>query len=101
MGILRKISAALVAATALTLGSTAAQAEEYGDSINAAPSAEAMAMDLIVIRPLGVVATVLGVGLFVAELPIALITWNLHDPAQRLVVEPARFTFSRQLGDMN
>ncbi len=101
MAYLRKISVALAAAALLTVASAPALAEDYGESIDSAPSAEAMAFDLVVVRPLGVVATVLGVGLFVLSLPIDLLVWNVHDPAHRLVVEPARFTFTRELGDMN
>jgi hypothetical protein len=103
MADLRKTFTALVAAAALSAASAVANAAEdrYGDSVSTAPSAEAMAFDLILIRPLGLVATVAGVGLFVVQLPISLFTWNLHDPAERLVVEPARFTFARDLGSMD
>ena len=103
MADLRRTLTMLTAAAAFSLTSVAASAAEdlYGDSVSTAPSAEAMAVDLIVIRPLGFIATIAGVGLFVAQLPISLLTWNLHDPAQRLVVEPARFTFSRDLGSMD
>ncbi len=98
---MRKTAVALAAASlALCASTSTLAADYYGDSVNAAPSAEVMAFDLVVIRPLGVVATVAGVGLFVLSLPIDLITWNVKDPAKRLVVEPAKFTFSRDLGDI-
>ena len=100
---MRKTAVALAAASFAFLAGTAnASTDEYGSGLNnsAAPSAEVMAFDLVVIRPLGVVATVAGVGLFVLSLPIDLITWNVKDPAKRLVVEPAKFTFSRDLGDI-
>jgi hypothetical protein len=100
MADLRKTFVALAAAAVVMLANPPAYAEDYADSISSAPSAEAMAFDLVLIRPLGVVATVAGVGLFVLSLPIALFTWDIKDPAQRLVVEPARFTFARDLGQM-
>jgi hypothetical protein len=101
MSQLRKTLVALAAASFLTLATSAAQAEDYADSISSAPSGGAMAFDLVVVRPLGVVATVVGTVLFVAALPIALFTWDVKSPAERLVVEPARFTFARDLGDMD
>jgi hypothetical protein len=102
MGNLRKVCTTLVAASALIVCSAAAQAEEYyGDSLDTAPSAEAMAFDLILVRPLGLVATAAGVGIFVLQLPISLFTWNLKDPAERLIVQPAKFTFTRDLGELD
>ncbi|HZP14157.1 MAG TPA: hypothetical protein VFB36_17200 [Nevskiaceae bacterium] len=97
---MRKTAVAFAAASLALCASTSTLAEDYGDSVSAAPSAEVMAFDLVVIRPLGVVATVAGVALFVASLPIDLFTWNVKDPAKRLVVEPAKFTFTRDLGDI-
>lgn len=92
--------AALLTAAFLAAGATAAQAQDYQETLEVAPSAEAMAFDLVLIRPLGVVATAAGLGLFVVSLPFAILTGNISDPAQRLVVEPAKFTFSRQLGSL-
>lgn len=66
--------------------------------IDAAPSAEAMALDLLIVRPLCVVGTVTGVVIFVLALPVNLITFNFADPARRLIVEPAQYTFTRDLG---
>ncbi|WP_428310995.1 hypothetical protein [Hydrocarboniphaga sp.] len=68
---------------------------------DSAPSAGAMAFDLVVIRPLSLVATLLGSGLFLLQLPLDLIQGTPPvDPAQKLVVEPARYTFDRPLGVM-
>jgi hypothetical protein len=99
MNTLKKTCTAIVTAAALALGSSVACAQDYYvDSLDSAPSGEAMAFDMVVVRPLALAATVLGVGVFVLQLPISLITWNFKDPAQRLVVEPARYTFTRELG---
>ncbi|WP_020651127.1 hypothetical protein [Solimonas variicoloris] len=90
----------LAFAALLALGIGSAQAQ-VSDEVDATPSAAAMAADLILVRPLGLVATVLGAGLFVVQLPLSLVQGEPpSDPARRLVVEPARFTFSRPLGDM-
>jgi hypothetical protein len=69
--------------------------------VNNAPTAEAMTFDLFVMRPLGLVGTVLGTAVFIVSLPVDLITWNFADPATRLVRDPARYTFVRALGDLD
>jgi hypothetical protein len=90
-----------VAAATLTLSSGLASADSYRDSIDDTPSAGAMAFDLVVVRPVGLVATVLGAGLFVLQLPLSLIQGEPpSDPAKKLVVEPAKYTFQRPLGQM-
>lgn len=62
--------------------------------------AEAMAADLLVIRPLGIVSTTLGCVLFVAALPFT--AWNgeyIKKAGRNFVVEPATYTFIRPLGE--
>lgn len=91
----------LAAATALLSVSVAASAQIVDETVDTAPSAIAMAADLIIVRPLSFVATVLGTGLFVAQLPLSLIQWESPEaPARKLVVEPAKYTFTRPLGEM-
>ncbi|HEU0198594.1 MAG TPA: hypothetical protein VFQ88_15450 [Nevskiaceae bacterium] len=65
------------------------------------PAAGAMIFDLLLVRPLGLVATALGTGLFIVNLPLSVFEKNAPaQPFQKLVVDPARFTFTRPLGDM-
>ncbi|HMK56101.1 MAG TPA: hypothetical protein VK448_05635 [Dissulfurispiraceae bacterium] len=61
---------------------------------------EAMILDTLVGRPLGVVALVTGTAVFVVGLPFSLLGHNTRDTAQNLVVNPAKFTFVRPVGDM-
>lgn len=90
-----------LAAAVLATSASIANADSYRDSIDDTPSAGAMAFDLLIVRPVGLVGLVLGTGLFVLQLPLALIQGEApEDPARRLVVEPARFTFTRPLGQM-
>ncbi|HEX4871311.1 MAG TPA: hypothetical protein VFV27_03270 [Nevskiaceae bacterium] len=85
-------------AAALLLTSSLASAE---DVIDDTPSGGAMAFDLLVARPLGVVGTVLGLGLFFVQLPLSIVQGEPPgDPARKLVVEPARWTFTRPLGEL-
>lgn len=62
------------------------------------PSAGAMTSDLLIVRPLGLVATVLGTGVFVVSLPFTLAGGNMIDAGKTLVVGPAVTTFVRCLG---
>lgn len=90
------------AAAALLLSSFAAVADDADrDGIDDTPSAGAMAFDLVLVRPLGLVATVLGTGLFILQLPLSIVQGELpSDPAKQLVVKPAQYTFTRPLGQM-
>lgn len=99
---MRKSLRLTFAAAVLVTASGLASADEYRETAEDVPSAGAMGFDLLVVRPLGLVATVLGTGLFVLQLPLSLIQGEPpSDPAKKLVVEPAKFTFSRPLGQMD
>jgi hypothetical protein len=87
------------AAAVLVLASSVGHAQM--DSVDESPSAAAMAFDFAIVRPLGLVATVGGIALFVAQLPFALIQGEApSEPARRFVVEPAAYTFTRPLGEL-
>lgn len=58
-----------------------------------------MAADVLLVRPLSLVATVAGTGLFVVSLPFSLLGQNTGDAADRLIVTPGEYTFVRPLGE--
>src|SRR5215831_16349404 len=60
-----------------------------------------VAGDALVVRPLSFVATVVGAGVFVLALPVAVTSGSVHSTADALVVQPGRFTFRRPLGNFN
>jgi len=62
-------------------------------------STENMVADALIVRPLGIIATILGAGLFVISLPFSALGKNVKEAGQKLVVEPAKFTFTRPLGE--
>ena len=62
------------------------------------PPAYAMLGDLLIARPLLVVATVIGAGAFVVSLPFTALGGGIGDAGQALVVDPARAAFVRCLG---
>lgn len=89
----------LTLAAALTLSALSPTLAQASEGFDDTPTAAGMAIDLLVVRPVGLVATVLGVGLFVLNLPLSII--QIEPPvtaAQKFIVEPARYTFSRKLG---
>ncbi len=91
----------MIAAAVLAFGVGAAQAQDFRHGVDDSPSAAAMAFDLAVVRPLGLVATVGGIGLFVVSLPFALLQGEPPKAqAQKFIVQPARYTFERPLGEM-
>jgi len=60
-----------------------------------------MAADILVVRPLGIVATVGGTVLAIVALPFSLLGGNTEEVFQYLVVKPAKFTFVRPLGEFD
>ena len=62
-------------------------------------STENMVADALIVRPLGLCATVLGVGLFVISLPFSALGGNVKEAGSKLIVAPAKFTFQRPLGE--
>ncbi len=62
-------------------------------------SAEKMIFDLILLRPIGIVATILGTSMFVVSLPFSAAGGNSKEAYQKMMVEPASYTFKRPLGD--
>ncbi len=63
-------------------------------------SAEAIIADGLILRPAGVLATIVGSVAFVVTLPFSIPTKSVDKAAQKLVVDPARYTFVRPLGQI-
>ena len=63
-------------------------------------SAEAMIADGLLLRPAGIAATVLGTVVFVVTLPFSIPTRSVDKAAQKLIVDPVRYTFVRPLGQI-
>lgn len=55
--------------------------------------------DTVLVRPLGIAATAIGAAFFIVSLPFAVISGSVDGAAQDLVVKPAKFTFTRPLGE--
>ncbi|MFW0757119.1 multidrug transporter [Pseudomonas sp. H11T01] len=62
------------------------------------PPAFAMIGDLLIARPLLVVATVIGAGVFVVSLPFTAFGGGIGEAGQALVLDPGKAAFARCLG---
>lgn len=78
---------------------SAAFAESYEDQRQKELSGGLMIADALLIRPLGIVATVGGTLMFIVSLPFSALGGNTGEAFDRLMADPAGFTFTRPLGD--
>lgn len=90
---------AIVLIAFISVASAAPSASSHDDT--SSPSAAAMAFDAVVVRPLSLVATVVGTGLFIISLPFHLGGESMSEADKRLIVEPAQYTFQRPLGEFD
>lgn len=58
-------------------------------------------MDVVIARPFGLAALVIGSAFFVVALPFAAMSSSTHKTADKLVGEPFRFTFIRPPGNFS
>lgn len=65
------------------------------------PDPAMVVADVVVVRPVCFVATLVGSVFFVVSLPIAAISKSVKTTADVLVVSPAKATFTRQMGDLD
>ena len=63
--------------------------------------AENIPVDVLIIRPIGLVGTVLGTALFIVALPFSIPSGSVKMTARKLIVEPFKYTFTRPLGEFD
>jgi len=73
----------------------------YASSSTDKPSAEEMMFDVFLVRPLGLITTIMGTGFFAVSLPFSVMGGNTMDVFTELVAGPATFTFSRPVGELD
>jgi len=76
----------------------AAAGDMYGNT--GEPSSEAMMADGLLVRPVMLVGTAVGIVTFIATLPFSILGGNVDEAGKALVVEPAEYTFVRPLGEL-
>jgi hypothetical protein len=62
------------------------------------PTAAAMIADVVFVRPVGIVACAVGTVFFIVSLPFSALGGNTPEVFDKLMAEPAKFTFVRPLG---
>ncbi len=87
----------LVAAVMFIPFGSGAMAQEYFETED--PGGGEMMYDLVVVRPIGLVATALGSVVFVLSLPFSALGDNVDVASEKLVKDPASYTFKRPLGE--
>jgi len=90
---MKKITVAMLITVALIISS--APAFGYQDK------GMDMTMDVLIVRPAGLAATVLGTALFIVALPFAIPSGSVGATACALVVTPYKYTFVRPIGDFS
>lgn len=70
----------------------------FASNVTQRPTGLEMTADVLLVRPLMFVGTVLGTGIFVVSLPFSALGGNVGEAADTLVVTPFKGTFIRCLG---
>jgi len=99
MNKIRKQSVVLLLIITLVFIPFGTSALATGQNVDEENSGALMTADLILARPLGIVATVLGCAVFIVSLPFSLLGGNTKQASQKLIKDPASFTFVRPLGE--
>ena len=76
---------------------TSTLAKEYFETND--PGGGAMMYDMVVVRPIGIVATAVGSVFWLISLPFSASGDNVDAATEKLVKEPAAYTFDRPLGE--
>ena len=88
----RKLTILVATLALLFAGAPNLQAKENVDPAS-------IAIDAVVVRPIGVVVTAVSAVVFVVALPFAAAANQVPETAEKLVAHPARVMFCRPLGD--
>lgn len=59
-----------------------------------------MTADLLLVRPLGFIATLVGGVIFIFGIPFSALGGNVDESFDYLLAKPAKYTFIRPLGDI-
>lgn len=93
----------LIAAFSLVVPAQAGQESSQGGHAYepaARASGSAMLVDIVIARPLGLLATVVGAAAWVVSLPFSLPSGSADEAAQALIAAPVAYTFKRPLGEI-
>jgi hypothetical protein len=92
-----RLAVAVMVALIVGLLSPAAFADQYAEREK--PTGGMMMWDALVMRPIGIVGTVLGSAVWLVSYPFAALGGNTDESTEALVQEPFEWTFQRPLGE--
>ncbi len=95
---LRQKTLAYILALPLVYGTASLPQPAWAGADREPEAAGMMIIDGLVVRPISLVATVVGAVAFVITLPFSALGDNVDEAGEKLVVRPAAYTFSRCLG---
>lgn len=98
MNCMNRLVGTVVIAAAAVLAGPQAQAASSSERLESGPRWEDQALDAVVARPLGILATGAGAVVWGVSLPFSLLGGNAGEAADKLVGGPGRETFVRCLG---
>lgn len=97
---MRRTLLPMALAFSLLLLPAAARAGRLNEPMQQDTHGVAIVADIVLARPLGLVATTAGAVLYLIAFPFAAMSGDMTSPAETLVGEPARYTFTRPLGQI-
>ena len=99
MSAFKRNSFAVVVMVALIVGllSSAAFADQYAEREK--PTGGMMMWDALVMRPIGIVGTVVGSAVWLISYPFVALGENTDESTEALVQKPFEWTFQRPLGE--
>ncbi len=95
---MKKLIAVSASAVLLASWSGIASAQDYDNTVTGDRAGDMLA-DLLIVRPVGLVGSVLGAVGWVVTLPFTLPTGSADEAGRELVGKPLEYTFYRPLGD--
>lgn len=99
--LLSYILAFTLALSNIMFSSNVAAYESWGNEmVNEEPTGGTMLADAFMVRPFMLVSTIVGTVTYIVTLPFSLLGGNAGEAGKTLVVEPAKYTFVRPLGDL-
>ena len=91
---MKKLAAALLIVFIISTSSTPALADSSDRAFDAT-------VDIILVRPISLAATVVGTAVFIVSLPFSIPSKSVGATAKALVADPFNFTFTRPVGVFN
>ena len=95
---MKKLIAVLSLAALLTLPAALTPASDMTDYEETGGTA--IALDVLIARPLGIASLAIGSAIFIVALPYTIPSRSFIKAADKLIADPFRFTFLRPVGEV-